>query len=95
MLSTSILKGLKCSSHLVLVPCEVVLDGKQGAEMLWFEYVGATIDLRPKKPDQSSAPPALGSVERAGRLLSPASMELLAAALLHSAQAVSTLSSHL
>lgn len=78
MLSTRVLKGLKHSSSLMLVPCEVVLDGKQGSEMLWFEFVGATLDLKPKEMGQSSAPPAPGSAER---LLSPPSMALLTAAL--------------
>lgn len=60
---------------------EMVLDGKQGVEMLWFEFVGATLDLKPKLPAQSSALPAPGSAVRAGRQLGPLSMALLTAAL--------------
>ena len=80
MLSTRVLKGLKRSSPLVLVLREVVLDGMQGAEVLWFEFVGATLDLKPKDPGQSSATPAPGSAWRAGRPLGPSSVALLAAA---------------
>lgn len=74
MLTTRLLKGLKHSSSLMLVPHELVLDGKQGAEMLWFEFVGTTLDLKPKDTGQSNASPALGSAKRAGRLLGPPSM---------------------
>lgn len=81
MLSTSVFKALKRSSPLVLTPREVVLDGKHGAEMLWFAFVGDTIDLKLKEPGQSSAPAVLGSAERAGRLLSPPGMAPLTAAL--------------
>ena len=81
MLSTSVLKGLKRSSPLVLAPREVVLDRQQDAEMLWFEFAGATLDLKPEEPRQSSAPAVLGSAERAGRLLGPPGMAPLTAAL--------------
>lgn len=77
MLSTGVLKGLNCSSPLV----RWFLDGKQGVEMLWFEFVGATLDLKPKLPGQSSALPAPGSAMRAGRLFGPLGMALLTAAL--------------
>lgn len=81
MLSTRILKGLKGSSPFALVPHEVVLDGKQGAEMLWFEFLGAIIEVKLIKLGYFSAPPEPGSAERAGRLLSPPRMVLPAAAL--------------
>lgn len=49
-MSIRVLKGLKCSNPLALVPHGLVLNGKQGAEMLWFEFVGTTLDLKPEKP---------------------------------------------
>lgn len=36
VLSTGILKRLKCSGPLMLLPHDAVLDGKQGAEMLYL-----------------------------------------------------------
>lgn len=49
--------------------------------MLWFEFVGATLDLKPEELGGSSAPGVLGSAERAGRLLAPPGMAPLTAAL--------------